>query len=172
MDAPRSPLTGSKDIRPNFSAFCTKVVPIVQRFFNVKIMAEIGDVYTELLDTDESGILGCLRKFEDLTSLLDPELTGHLVRETLRKVDEVGRFRGHEFILVLPETDPEQGFIGLNRIREKLHIVADAVNGQTTKKVIKATPHPNIAAPTSLVAGQIRHTNVATNAKTIIIVTA
>ena len=60
-------------------------------------------------------------------------LTGHLVRETLRKVDEVGRFRGHEFILVLPETDPEQGFIGLNRIREKLHIVADAVNGQATE---------------------------------------
>ena len=57
-------------------------------------------------------------------------LTGHLVRDTLRKVDEVGRFREHEFILVLPETNPEQGFIGLNRIREKLHIVADAVNGQ------------------------------------------
>ena len=60
-------------------------------------------------------------------------LTGHLVRDTLRKVDEVGRFREHEFILVLPETNPEQGFIGLNRIREKLHIVADAVNGQANE---------------------------------------
>jgi len=83
-----------------------------------------------LVEIDDFGTLEAQHGTEAASLVL--RLTGHLVQETLRKVDEVARFRGHEFILVLPETDPAQGIIGLDRLREKLYVVADAVQGQNS----------------------------------------
>jgi len=43
-----------------------------------------------------------------------------LIRREIRKTDFAGRFGGEEFILILPETDPQRAVIVAERIRERI----------------------------------------------------
>lgn len=43
-----------------------------------------------------------------------------LIRREIRKTDSVGRFGGEEFVIVLPETDPERAVRVAERIRERI----------------------------------------------------
>lgn len=58
----------------------------------------------------------------DVLRLLSDALT-----ETFRNVDEVCRFRESIFLVLLPETSPSDGLIGLERVRERLKEAQDGV---------------------------------------------
>lgn len=57
-------------------------------------------------------------------------LIGHVLRDSRRKADLVYRIGGEEFLLLLPETEPEAAYAVLIRIRDRLHEAAfETVNG-------------------------------------------
>lgn len=58
----------------------------------------------------------------DVLKLLSDVLT-----ETFRNVDEVSRFRKSIFLVLLPETSPTDGLIGLGRVRERLKQAQEGV---------------------------------------------
>ena len=57
-----------------------------------------------------------------------------LLSQRLRRSDVIGRYGGEEFIVALPDTDPETGFQVLNRIREAFSDIEHRV-GETGFKV-------------------------------------
>lgn len=63
------------------------------------------------------------------------KLTSDALTQTLRKVDEVSRFRNSIFLILLPETDPSQCVLGLRRVRQcisELAMQVETIIGHST----------------------------------------
>ena len=43
--------------------------------------------------------------------------TAHIIRDVTRETDSAGRYGGEEFLIILPQTDKEQGFVVAEKIR-------------------------------------------------------
>jgi len=55
----------------------------------------------------------------------------NLCRETLRNIDIIGRYGGDEAVILMPETDEENAFIGLERLRKVIEKTPITVKGKT-----------------------------------------
>ena len=51
------------------------------------------------------------------------------IKEELRSIDEIGRYGGEEFLVILRNTDKEGSFIAADRIRESIELITWDVDG-------------------------------------------
>ncbi len=69
----------------------------------------------------------------------------NIIRNNLRSIDNVGRYGGDEFILILPETDAQHALMALGRIRDKLSQTKIALSHLDNAEEVTATFSAGIA---------------------------
>ncbi len=89
----------------------------------------------------------------DAGDMVLKQLAGLITHEA-RSTDLVARFGGEEFVVLMPETDPNAALGAANRLREKVEKMAFQINnGQTINRTVSigiASLHPDGDSPEAL----------------------
>jgi diguanylate cyclase (GGDEF)-like protein len=79
-----------------------------------------------------------------------------ILRESAREIDRLGRYGGEEFMVLLPDTDLDEGATFVDRVRERVAehafpIDDDHTINMTISAGVAAYPHPAVRSPEALV---------------------
>jgi diguanylate cyclase (GGDEF)-like protein len=79
-----------------------------------------------------------------------------ILRNTARDIDKIGRYGGEEFMVILPETDLEQGAVFVERVRREVarhhfHIGRDEPLHMTVSAGVATYPNEMVGSPETLI---------------------